>query len=58
MGIGLVVLITVAAWLYRLTMDKIKEMQQDNIYVVVNEEDQMALLNYEEEEDDELQSPL
>ncbi|KAL9549865.1 hypothetical protein MBANPS3_005015 [Mucor bainieri] len=58
MGIGLVVLITVAVWLYRLTMDKIKEMQQDDIYVVVNEEDQMALLDYEEEQDDELQSPL
>lgn len=55
MGIGLVVLITVAIWLYRLTMERIKEMQHD---IYIDNDDQVALLSYEEEDDDGLQSPL
>ncbi|GAN01024.1 conserved hypothetical protein [Mucor ambiguus] len=55
MGVGLLVLGTVAIWLYRLTMEKIKVMQSD---IHVDNEDRMAFLNYEEEDDNELQSPL
>lgn len=56
MGIGLLVLITVAIWLYRLTMEKIKEMQADAIYL--DDDNQVALLDYEEGDQDELQLPL
>lgn len=55
MGIGLVVLIAVAIWLYRLTMEKIKEMQENSY---VDNEDQMTLLMYEEEDEDAFESPI